>query len=209
MVQASQRALPTQVQQFSARQRAILLAVARQSLVNSFALRQRAQQAVEQAIRAGLASVPNEERDALLAQGACFVTLWRRDNGELRGCRGECNAHQSLVMAAGFMALAAAFDDPRFVSVRAAELPELRIEISVLTPLRPIEPGQVEIGRHGLMIVEGGRRGLLLPQVAVEHHMRRDQFLNAVCWKAGLPCDAWRSAAARLWAFETESWTEV
>ena len=67
------------------------------------------------------------------------------------------------------MALAAALDDPRFTSVRTEELPDLRIEISVLTPLRPIEPQQIEIGRHGLLILAGRRRGLLLPQVAVEH----------------------------------------
>jgi uncharacterized protein len=208
MVHSSQRVLPTCIRHFSDRQRTILLAVARRSLVNSCVLRQRAQQAVEQAVCAGLASALDEERAALLAEGACFVTLWRGGDGSLRGCRGECSAHQPLVRAVGFMALAAAFDDPRFVSVVVDELPELQIEISVLTLPCRIEPGQVEIGRHGLMIVEGGHRGLLLPQVAVEHHMQRDQFLDAVCWKAGLPRDAWRSAAANLWAFETESWNE-
>jgi uncharacterized protein len=209
MVQSSQRVFPTQIQHISDRQRTILSAVARRSLVNSYVLRQGAQQAVEQAVCAGLASALEGERAALLAEGACFVTLWRRGNGSLRGCRGECSAHQPLVTAVGFMALAAAFDDPRFVSVAVEELPELQIEISVLTLPCRIEPGQVEIGRHGLMIVEGRHRGLLLPQVAVEHHMQRDQFLDAVCWKAGLPRDAWRSAAADLWAFEAESWNEV
>jgi AmmeMemoRadiSam system protein A len=139
---------------------------------------------------------------------ACFVTLWRRDNDELRGCRGECSARQPLVLAAGYMALAAGLDDPRFDPVTAAELPRLRVEISVLTPLQPIAPQDVEVGTHGLMIAAGGKRGLLLPQVAVEHHMQREQFLDAVCWKAGLPPDAWRAAGADLWAFETESWAE-
>ncbi len=153
-------------------------------------------------------AIPTGEREQLLAQGACFVTLWRRASGELRGCRGECTPRQPLVAAVGSMALATALDDPRFAAVTADELAELRIEISVLTPLHPIEPQQVEIGRHGLMIVEGRRRGLLLPQVAVEHQMNREQFLEALCWKAGLSTDAWRSASAGLWAFETASWIE-
>lgn len=211
MVQASQQALPTQVQ-FSDRQRAILLAVARQTLVNCLVRHQLPQQAVEDAVRKEV--VPRspesstQDCDQLLAQGACFVTLWRRGTGALRGCRGECSAHQPLASAVGFMALATALDDPRFAAVTARELADLLIEISVLTPLHPIEPQQVEVGRHGLLIVEGRRRGLLLPQVAVEHQMNRDQFLEAVCWKAGLPTDAWQSASASLWAFETASWIE-
>jgi len=194
--------------QFSNRQRTILSAVARRSLVNVLIRLQPAQQAVEDAIHTGLASARGEEREQLLAWGACFVTLWRRDKGELRGCRGECSIHQPLAVTVGFMALATALDDPRFKAVTAGELPELLIEISVLTPLRPIDSEQVEIGRHGLMIVEGRQRGLLLPQVAIKHQMDRMQFLEALCWKAGLPADAWRSAAASLWAFETESWIE-
>jgi uncharacterized protein len=211
MLQSSQHALPTQVQ-FSEQQRYALLIIARQSLVNSLTRQQPQLQAVEDAVRTGLAqdsaAMGAEERDQLLAPGACFVTLWRRDNGELRGCRGECSAHQPLASAVGLMALATALDDPRFAAVTASELADLRIEISVLTPLRPIAPGQVEIGRHGLMIVEGRRRGLLLPQVAVEHHMDREQFLEAVCWKAGLPASAWQSGSTSLWAFETASWIE-
>ena len=206
MVQASQQALPTQVQ-FSNRQRAILLSIARRSLVNSLVRHQLPQQAVDEAVRKDIAP-GDPESSQLLAQGACFVTLWRRDTGALRGCRGECSAHQPLASAVGFMALATALDDPRFAAVTAGELADLMIEISVLTPLHPIDPHQVEIGRHGLLIVEGRRRGLLLPQVAVEHQMDREQFLEAVCWKAGLPADAWRSASANLWAFETASWIE-
>lgn len=210
MAQASQQALPTQVQ-FSDRQRIILLAVARRSLVNSLAQHQPPQQAVEDAVGNELAqesTISTAEREQLLAPAACFVTLWRRDSGELRGCRGECTARLPLATAVGFMTLATALDDPRFAAVTAGELAELRIEISVLTPLHPIEPQQVQVGKHGLMIVEGRRRGLLLPQVAVEHQMNREQFLEAVCWKAGLPTDAWRSASAGLWAFETTSWIE-
>lgn len=209
MVQASQQALPKQVL-LSDRQRAILLAVARRSLVNSLVRHLLPQGAVDDAVRQELAqgSPAPGERDQLLAQGACFVTLWRRDTGELRGCRGECSAHQPLATAVGFMALATALDDPRFAAVTAGELGELLIEISVLTPLYPIEPQQVEIGRHGLMIIDGRRRGLLLPQVAVEHQMNREQFLAAVCWKASLPADAWQSTSANLWAFETASWSE-
>ena len=211
MVQASQQPLPTQVQ-LTDRQRTILLVVARRSLVNSLVRHLLPEQAVDDAVRKEVmqdsAATSIEERNQLLAQGACFVTLWRRSTGELRGCRGECSAHQPLAAAVGFMAIATALDDPRFAKVTEGELAELRIEISVLTPLYLIEPQQLEVGRHGLLIVEGRRRGLLLPQVAVEHQMNRAQFLEAVCWKAGLPADAWRSASASLWAFETASWNE-
>jgi AmmeMemoRadiSam system protein A len=139
---------------------------------------------------------------------AAFVTLWRRDTGELRGCRGECAARQPLITAVAAMALAAATDDPRFTPLAPAELSVLRIEISALTPLARVEPEQVRLGIDGLMVVSGQLRGLLLPQVAVEHKMTREQFLAAVCWKAGLPENAWHSPHTSLWAFQTQCWEE-
>jgi AmmeMemoRadiSam system protein A len=212
MMQVSAETAAPQAPHYSDRQRALVLALVRQALVNRLLLAQSTAQAVTGAAQTTLEGVELAQQPALLARAACFVTLWRRDTGELRGCRGECSAHQELRYAAAYMALAAAQDDPRFAAVTAAELPALRIEISVLTPLHGMDPSDVEIGRHGLMITGGThaarRRGLLLPQVAVEHNMTREQFLEAVCWKAGLPLDAWQSADVTLWAFETESWME-
>jgi AmmeMemoRadiSam system protein A len=164
--------------------------------------------AIEHAVHNGLALATRNEQAELLAARATFVTLWRRDTGELRGCRGECAAHQPLIAAVAEMALAAATGDPRFAPVEPAEIPSLRIEINVLTPLVKIDPQQVRVGADGVMVARGQMRGLLLPQVASEHNMTRKQFLEAVCWKAGLSEDAWHSPDTSLWAFQTECWEE-
>jgi AmmeMemoRadiSam system protein A len=148
------------------------------------------------------------ESPALLAWCAAFVTLRRRDTGELRGCRGECYPSRPLVDSVALMTIAAATDDSRMEPVTLDEVPELRIEISALTPLKPIEPGQVEVGRHGLMISKGGKSGLLLPKVAIRYGWDREGFLKALCQKAGLPKRAWRDRDARLFAFESDEWGE-
>lgn len=106
------------------------------------------------------------------------------------------------------MTLSAACDDFRFQSVTATEVPQLRIEINVLGLLYRIAPEAVIVGRHGLCVVHGERRGLLLPEVPVEHKMDRTEYLRAVCWKAGLPEDAWRSPSTQLYGFETTAWAE-
>ena len=91
------------------------------------------------------------------------------------------------------MAAAAAFQDPRFRPLQADELADLEIEISVLTPMRLIKStDEIEVGKHGLYIVRGLNRGLLLPQVATEYHWDRRTFLEQTCNKAGLPPDAWK-----------------
>ena len=76
--------------------------------------------------------------------------------------------------------------------------------MSLLSPIHPIRPQDVEIGRHGLLVERGTRRGLLLPQVASEHLLNREQFLGETCVKAGLPCEAWKEAETRLYGFECE-----
>lgn len=106
------------------------------------------------------------------------------------------------------MAVASAVDDPRFEPVRWHEVPGLHIEISALTPPRPIRPEDVVAGRHGLTVMAGHAAGLLLPQVPGAYGWNREQFLQAVCEKAGLSQDAWRRAWVRLEAFEAEVWGE-
>lgn len=145
---------------------------------------------------------------ALLVPRASFVTLRRRDTGDLRGCRGERIARQPLVESVVHMAIASAVDDPRFDPVRLAEVPGLHIEISALTPPQPIRPEDVVVGRHGLIIMAGHAAGLLLPQVPGAYGWNREQFLQAVCEKAGLASDAWRRSWVRLEAFEAEVWGE-
>ena len=129
------------------------------------------------------------------ATGA-FVTL--KKHGELRGCIGTLECRAPLPEEVARVAVSAAREDPRFEPVRASELDDLDVEVSVLGPLEPIDPfdrDAIEIGRHGLVVEQGSRRGLLLPQVATEWGWDRETFLSQTCVKAGLPQDCWRRGA--------------
>jgi AmmeMemoRadiSam system protein A len=138
---------------------------------------------------------------------ALFVTL-RRD-GQLRGCIGTLAPEGDLGRTVPRFALRAAFEDPRFPGLTAEELPGCTIEISVLTAPRPVEhPEDIVVGRDGLIIELGGRRGLLLPQVATEWGFDRATFLAELSRKAGLPPDAWQLPSARLWSFQAEVFAE-
>lgn len=131
---------------------------------------------------------------ALLAPRGAFVTLTKR--GSLRGCIGYIEPVLPLAQAVLRCAVYAATEDGRFEPVAPAELGEIAYEISVLTPLRRVaDPAFVRVGTHGLVITQGGRRGLLLPQVAVENGWGREEFLAQACVKAGLAPDAWRNGA--------------
>ena len=109
----------------------------------------------------------------------------------------------SLYRAVAETARAAAFEDTRFSPVTLAEARSLEVSLSILSPLRVIKPEEVEIGLHGLVVSYGGRRGLLLPQVPVEHGWDRLTFIEQTCQKAGLPRDAWKNGAT-LEAFTAE-----
>jgi len=141
----------------------------------------------------------------LASPGAAFVTLTK--NGRLRGCIGYTEAVAPLFKVVQECAVAAATEDPRFPPVSPEELPSLRVEISVLTPMFPIRPEDVEVGKHGLMVAQGRMRGLLLPQVPVEWGWDRETFLDQACVKAGLPPSAWRRGAT-LRAFTAEVFGE-
>lgn len=137
------------------------------------------------------------------ASGA-FVTLKR--NGELRGCLGTLACRRPLAEEVARLAASTSHEDPRFEPVRGWELPDLHFEVSVLGPLEPIDPhapDAIVIGRHGLVVEQGARRGLLLPQVATEWKWNREQFLAHTCRKAGLPSDAWQRAAT-VYRFDAE-----
>lgn len=135
-----------------------------------------------------------------------FVTL--RQHGRLRGCIGQVEPVDPLAHAVVRCGMAAALDDPRFEPVRLPELPHLEIEISRLSRLMGITPEEIEIGRHGLLITRGGRRGLLLPQVATQFHWTPEQFLGETCVKGGLERDAWKDHASRVEAFTAEIFSE-
>lgn len=122
-----------------------------------------------------------------------FTTLHL--GGQLRGCVGYVIAVHPLYRTVAETAMAAAFRDTRFYPVNQEEAPHLEVEISVLSPLRPIHPREIEIGRHGLVVARGSQRGLLLPQVPLEYGWSVETFLEETCHKAGLPEDAWQHGA--------------
>ncbi len=180
-----------------------------------------AREALAQFLAAGDLPAVEPQEEWLNEPAAVFVTLWvreRRDEtadggelwaaGDLRGCVGQVEANAPLYAAVQEAVVKAATADPRFNPVSPAELDNLSIEISVLSPLRRVRSLEaIVIGRDGLLIVGDRRRGLLLPEVAVDYGWGREAFVRALCHKAGLPADAW-PGKARLYAFTTESFSE-
>jgi AmmeMemoRadiSam system protein A len=173
--------------------------------VDERALLHLARQALEDAARHRHLSDLEAPAGVLGENCGAFVTLHK--GRRLRGCIGYVEASKPLYETVRECALAAALHDPRFDPVTADELTALRLEISVLSPLREILPDQIEPGFHGLMVSLGHRRGLLLPQVAVEWKWDRIRFLEEVCAKAGLPRDAWRQGA-KVQAFTAQVFAE-
>jgi len=132
-----------------------------------------------------------------------FVSLHRQ--GRLRGCIGYLEAVKPLGQTVREMAAAAAFHDPRFRPLGREELADLEIEISILTPMRLIKNiDEIQVGTHGLYIVQGPCRGLLLPQVATEYKWDRLTFLQHTCGKAGLPPEAWKEPETKIYTFSAE-----
>jgi AmmeMemoRadiSam system protein A len=138
---------------------------------------------------------------ALRRPHGAFVSLHRRSDGALRGCVGSLDADEPLWDVVARMAVAAASRDARFEPVRLEELPDVIIEVSVLGPLLPLRPEQIQVGRHGVLISAGGLRGVLLPQVPVEHGWDREALLDRTCRKAGLPAETWRRGEAQIFGF--------
>jgi AmmeMemoRadiSam system protein A len=146
-------------------------------------------------------------REGIFAQRrAVFVTLHVRNR--LQGCIGVIEANEPLGEAIVRCAASAALEDPRFAPMRTHQLGQLSIEISLLSPMEPIVPESIEIGHHGLLVRLHAQRGLLLPQVAIEHRLTREQFLEETCRKAGLLREAWRDPEARLFGFTCEVFSE-
>src|SRR5438034_1805354 len=153
------------------------------------------------------AAVAISASGSLERPGGALVSIHHR--GELRGCIGHLEANQSLVRVVRECAVAACSADPRFPPVSEVELVSLEIEVSLLGPFEPVvSPGDIEVGRHGLLVEQNWQRGLLLPQVATEWRWDRETFLAQTCHKAGLPRDAWKRGA-RMWRFEAEVFNEA
>jgi AmmeMemoRadiSam system protein A len=167
------------------------------------ALIQLARQAAERVARGEPDPGPSPAPDGLEQAGAAFVTL--RVGGELRGCIGTFEPRDALWATVHEMAQAAARRDPRFSPLAPPDLAALTVDISVLgSPRRIRDVVDIEIGRHGLEIRRGRRRGLLLPQVATDHDLDREAFLAETCRKASLPTDSWRDPETEIWIFEAE-----
>ena len=147
------------------------------------------------------------ETPILKENRGAFVTIHKK--GNLRGCIGYIVAYKPLYQTIIEMAQAAALRDPRFSPVRPDELPDLELEISVLTPIRQIEDvTEIEVGTHGIIIERGYNSGLLLPQVATDYGWDRDTFLSQTCRKAGLPADSWRQKGTRIKIFSADVFSE-
>lgn len=176
------------------------------TMEQQLALLSLARTAVETAVTRGRLVSLTQIEEAFAPQRGVFVTLTA--HGDLRGCIGFPEPIYPLHEAITRAGYAAALEDPRFNPVTPDELPGLRVEVSVLSPLAPILPDAVEVGVHGLVIEHQRRRGLLLPQVPVEYGWTRDEFLTYTCRKAGLPLTAWQDPAAKLFGFTAEVFHE-
>jgi len=136
-----------------------------------------------------------------------FVTI--RKKGQLRGCIGYPEPERPLLDVVEHCAVSAAISDPRFPPLTAAEWGDVDLELSVLGPIEPVDHiSEVVIGHDGLIVEFGRRRGLLLPQVAVEWKWNAEEFAAQTCIKAGLPPDAWQKGA-KLFKFEAEVFAET
>ncbi len=180
---------------------AILVKLARQSLAEALGAK---------------AAPPPESRPSLEEPRGVFVTLHTYPKEELRGCIGFVRPDHRLIEAAALAARLAGLQDGRFAPVTLSELSSIIFEVSALTVPAQIKAADaagrqkaVKIGQDGLIIQYGGASGLLLPQVALEWNFTPQEFLEAVCEKAGLPKDMWKSPSAKLWTFSAEIFAET
>ncbi|MFN8006613.1 MAG: AmmeMemoRadiSam system protein A [Terriglobia bacterium] len=153
-----------------------------------------ARQSIREFLQTRRKTLRNSNNPELQSWAGVFVSLHR--HGKLRGCIGVITASSPLLEVVQECAVSAATSDPRFEPLTLGELEESIIEISVLSPLEPIQDvGKINVGIHGLLVSQHGRRGLLLPQVATEQGWDGETFLAQTCRKAGLPMDAWHKGA--------------
>jgi AmmeMemoRadiSam system protein A len=182
---------------------------ARHTIENKNRLLQVARESLEHFLINGQRTEFTTETPELQTKRAVFVTLRKRNSGDLRGCIGQTEARCTLIEAVSRTAISAAVDDSRFPQVKLNELANLLIEINVLAPMFVIAPENVVVGKHGLLLRKGSCRGLFLPEVAISRGWDRLRFLDELCRKADLPRGSWRDADAELQAFESESWEEI
>jgi hypothetical protein len=143
----------------------------------------------------------------LKTHSGAFVTL--TIGGHLRGCIGYIISDQPLFETVGEAAIHASQNDPRFSQLSQKELSKISIEISILSEPFPLNSyDEIELGKHGLILEEKGRRGLLLPQVPVEHNMSKEQYLDAICQKSGFHASYWKEKQLKLSGFTANVFSE-
>ncbi len=142
----------------------------------------------------------NGSSEFLNSKLGVFVTI--TIDGKLRGCIGYVHSDDELSKTVMNAAFQAAFNDPRFAPLTEEEFPKIKISISVLSATTPLKSyDDIVLGKHGLILEESGRKGLLLPQVPIEHNMNRDDFLSALCRKAGFNQNYWKEKKLNLKVF--------
>jgi hypothetical protein len=167
-----------------------------------------ARKTITRFLTTGMVPLPRGFSPAAMAERGAFVTLQKR--GCLCGCIGHMTADRPLAMLVGAMAMQAAFEDPRFCRVTLEDLAELDIEISVLTPMKQVSgPADIVVGRDGVLLTAGGASAVFLPQVAPEQGWGRDEMLDNLSCKAGLPPSAWRQGGACFYTFQAEVFGEA
>lgn len=172
--------------ELSTEEKEILLKVARESIMEEF-------------VEGDVTKIDYKAFPKLKMELGAFVTL--KIDGELRGCIGYIITHKTLFETIFEAAKHSAFDDPRFPKLNIDELDKVTIEISVLSKFEPIKSyDEIEVGKHGLLLEEGGR-AVLLPQVATEQNYNRSQFLTALCHKAGLYGNYWKEKMLNIKIF--------
>ncbi len=148
-----------------------------------------------------------ENSTALKSKSGAFVTLTL--NNRLRGCIGYIFSDKPLIETIKDASIQAAYHDPRFNPITQKEISKIRIEISVLSePFKMNNYDEIEVGKHGLIVSENGHRGLLLPQVPIEHKMNKEEYLTALCQKAGLPSNYWKDKILNIEMFTATIFSE-
>lgn len=136
----------------------------------------------------------------LTTKSGVFVTL--KINEQLRGCIGYITTDEPLYKTIQDAATNAAFRDPRFPPLQKSEYDEINLEISILSEPFPMKSyDEIVLGEHGLILEENGRRGLLLPQVPIEHEMNKEEYLEAICRKTGIPNNEWKKKKLDMYLF--------
>jgi len=172
----------------------ILLSVARNSILSLFE-------------RVKIETPDYKKYPVFKSHAGAFVTLTEHE--QLRGCIGYIIGDQPVFKTVCEAAIQAAIHDPRFSPIREEELKIISIEISILSEPFPLNGyDEIKLGKHGLILEERGRRGLLLPQVPIEHKMNKEEYLEAICEKSGLPRNYWREKELKLKGFTATVFSE-